>query len=38
MQARTAVGFRTFIAELAAPYDAETMERWIREVAPKVER
>ena len=29
MRERTALGFRTFIAELAAPYDPETMERWI---------
>jgi alkanesulfonate monooxygenase SsuD/methylene tetrahydromethanopterin reductase-like flavin-dependent oxidoreductase (luciferase family) len=37
MRARTALGFRTFVAELAAPYDTETMERWIGEVAPLVE-
>ena len=37
MRARTALGFRTFIAELAAPYDRETMERWITEVRPLVE-
>ena len=37
MQARVAVGFRTFIAELAAPYDAETMERWIAEIRPMVD-
>ena len=36
MQARVDIGVRTFVAELAAPYDAETMERWIREVAPTV--
>jgi alkanesulfonate monooxygenase SsuD/methylene tetrahydromethanopterin reductase-like flavin-dependent oxidoreductase (luciferase family) len=33
-----ALGFDTFIAELAAPYDAETLERWIGEVTPMVER
>ena len=27
----------TFLAELAAPYDDETIERWIREVAPMVD-
>jgi alkanesulfonate monooxygenase SsuD/methylene tetrahydromethanopterin reductase-like flavin-dependent oxidoreductase (luciferase family) len=32
-----ALGFDTFIAELAAPYDAETLERWIGEVKPMVE-
>jgi alkanesulfonate monooxygenase SsuD/methylene tetrahydromethanopterin reductase-like flavin-dependent oxidoreductase (luciferase family) len=32
------VGFDTFIVELAAPYDAETMERLITEVKPLVER
>jgi alkanesulfonate monooxygenase SsuD/methylene tetrahydromethanopterin reductase-like flavin-dependent oxidoreductase (luciferase family) len=37
MRARTSLGFRTFIAELAAPYDAETMERWITEVRPMVD-
>ena len=31
------VGFHTFIAELAAPYDDETMERLINEVRPMVE-
>jgi alkanesulfonate monooxygenase SsuD/methylene tetrahydromethanopterin reductase-like flavin-dependent oxidoreductase (luciferase family) len=36
MRARTALGFSTFVAELAAPYDTETMERWIGEVAPMV--
>jgi alkanesulfonate monooxygenase SsuD/methylene tetrahydromethanopterin reductase-like flavin-dependent oxidoreductase (luciferase family) len=38
MRARVEVGFTTFIAELAAPYDVETMERWIGEVKPMVER
>ena len=37
MQRRTALGFRTFIAELAAPYDAETMQRWMADVRPMVE-
>jgi alkanesulfonate monooxygenase SsuD/methylene tetrahydromethanopterin reductase-like flavin-dependent oxidoreductase (luciferase family) len=31
------VGFRTFIAELPAPYDVETMETLIRVVKPMVE-
>jgi alkanesulfonate monooxygenase SsuD/methylene tetrahydromethanopterin reductase-like flavin-dependent oxidoreductase (luciferase family) len=31
------VGFDTFIAEVAAPYDTETMERLINEVRPMVE-
>ena len=35
---RAAVGFHTFIAEMAAPYDIETLERWIGEVKPMVER
>ncbi len=30
-------GFATFLAEIAAPYDAETLERWIGEVKPMVE-
>jgi hypothetical protein len=37
MRARTEIGFHTFIAELAAPYDVETLERWIGEVKPMVE-
>ena len=32
-----AVGFHTFLAELAAPYDDETIERWITEVRPMVD-
>lgn len=36
MRLRTELGFRTFIAELAAPYDDETMTRWIGEVQPMV--
>jgi alkanesulfonate monooxygenase SsuD/methylene tetrahydromethanopterin reductase-like flavin-dependent oxidoreductase (luciferase family) len=31
------LGFDTFIAEMAAPYDVETLERWIGEVKPMVE-
>ncbi|MGH8934677.1 MAG: LLM class flavin-dependent oxidoreductase [Acidimicrobiia bacterium] len=36
MVAYRAIGFDTFISEMAAPYDVETMERWIGEVAPLV--
>ncbi len=32
------IGFSTFLAEMPAPYDAETLERWIGEVKPMVER
>jgi alkanesulfonate monooxygenase SsuD/methylene tetrahydromethanopterin reductase-like flavin-dependent oxidoreductase (luciferase family) len=32
-----ALGFHTFVAELAAPYDDETLERWIGEVRPMVD-
>jgi alkanesulfonate monooxygenase SsuD/methylene tetrahydromethanopterin reductase-like flavin-dependent oxidoreductase (luciferase family) len=32
------LGFDTFIAEMAAPFDSETLERWIGEVKPMVER
>ena len=35
---RRALGFTTFIAELAAPFDSETIERWIGEVKPMVDR
>ncbi len=38
MRARSELGFNTFIAEMAAPYDVETLERWIGEVKPMVER
>lgn len=31
------IGFSTFLAELAAPYDDETLERWIGEVKPMVD-
>jgi alkanesulfonate monooxygenase SsuD/methylene tetrahydromethanopterin reductase-like flavin-dependent oxidoreductase (luciferase family) len=34
---RKALGFHTFIAEIAAPFDDETLERWIREVRPMVD-
>ena len=30
------VGFHTFVAELPAPYDEETMESLVREVKPMV--
>ena len=35
---RKALGFDTFIAELAAPFDDETIERWMTEVKPMVDR
>jgi alkanesulfonate monooxygenase SsuD/methylene tetrahydromethanopterin reductase-like flavin-dependent oxidoreductase (luciferase family) len=35
---RKKLGFETFIAELAAPFDDETIERWIGEVKPMVDR
>jgi alkanesulfonate monooxygenase SsuD/methylene tetrahydromethanopterin reductase-like flavin-dependent oxidoreductase (luciferase family) len=38
MAACRELGFSTFIAEMAAPYDTETLERWIGEVKPMVER
>ena len=31
------IGFSTFLAELAAPYDDETLQRWIGEVKPMVD-
>jgi len=34
---RNALGFHTFIGELAAPFDDETIERWIGEVKPMVD-
>jgi alkanesulfonate monooxygenase SsuD/methylene tetrahydromethanopterin reductase-like flavin-dependent oxidoreductase (luciferase family) len=37
MQERVALGFGTFIAEQPAPFDTETIERWIGEVRPLVE-
>jgi hypothetical protein len=32
------IGFSTFLAEMPAPYDVETLERWIGEVKPMVDR
>jgi hypothetical protein len=32
-----ALGFHTFLAELAAPFDDETLDRWINEVRPMVD-
>ncbi len=37
MIARRQIGFHTFIAEMASPYDDETLERWIGEVKPMVD-
>jgi alkanesulfonate monooxygenase SsuD/methylene tetrahydromethanopterin reductase-like flavin-dependent oxidoreductase (luciferase family) len=37
MIARRELGFDTFLAELAAPFDDETLERWIGEVKPMVD-
>jgi alkanesulfonate monooxygenase SsuD/methylene tetrahydromethanopterin reductase-like flavin-dependent oxidoreductase (luciferase family) len=37
MIARRQIGFHTFIAEMAAPFDGETLERWIGEVKPMVD-
>ena len=37
MRERIALGFRTFMAEVPAPYDPETIERWIGEVRPMLE-
>ena len=34
MRERKALGFHTFLAEVAAPYDDETLERWIGEARP----
>lgn len=34
---RRQLGFTTFLAEMAAPYDDETLERWIGEVRPMVD-
>jgi alkanesulfonate monooxygenase SsuD/methylene tetrahydromethanopterin reductase-like flavin-dependent oxidoreductase (luciferase family) len=34
---RRDIGFSTFLAEMAAPYDDETLARWIGEVKPMVE-
>ena len=32
-----ALGFNTFLAEMAAPFDDETFDRWINEVRPMVD-
>ena len=37
MAERKALGFHTFLAELAAPFDDETLERWIGEVVPMID-
>jgi alkanesulfonate monooxygenase SsuD/methylene tetrahydromethanopterin reductase-like flavin-dependent oxidoreductase (luciferase family) len=37
MTDRKKLGYHTFIAEMPAPYDAETLERWIGEVKPMVD-
>jgi alkanesulfonate monooxygenase SsuD/methylene tetrahydromethanopterin reductase-like flavin-dependent oxidoreductase (luciferase family) len=37
MAERKALGFHTFLAEIAAPFDDETLERWITEVRPMVD-
>jgi alkanesulfonate monooxygenase SsuD/methylene tetrahydromethanopterin reductase-like flavin-dependent oxidoreductase (luciferase family) len=37
MAERKAIGFHTFLAEMPAPYDEETLERWIGEVRPMVD-
>lgn len=38
MVALRALGFDTFISEMPAPYDVETLERWVGDVKPMVER
>ncbi len=37
MMERKALGFHTFIGELAAPFDDETIERWVGDVKPMVD-
>jgi alkanesulfonate monooxygenase SsuD/methylene tetrahydromethanopterin reductase-like flavin-dependent oxidoreductase (luciferase family) len=37
MVERRDLGFHTFIAEMAAPFDDETLDRWIGEVRPMVD-
>jgi len=37
MSERKALGFHTFLGEVPAPYDEETLERWIGEVVPMVD-
>jgi alkanesulfonate monooxygenase SsuD/methylene tetrahydromethanopterin reductase-like flavin-dependent oxidoreductase (luciferase family) len=34
---RRELGFDTFLAEMAAPFDDETLERWVGEVKPMVD-
>jgi alkanesulfonate monooxygenase SsuD/methylene tetrahydromethanopterin reductase-like flavin-dependent oxidoreductase (luciferase family) len=38
MLERKALGFHTFLAEMAAPFDDESIERWIGEVRPMVDK
>jgi len=38
MLERKALGFHTFLAEMAAPFDDESLERWIGEVLPVVDK
>jgi alkanesulfonate monooxygenase SsuD/methylene tetrahydromethanopterin reductase-like flavin-dependent oxidoreductase (luciferase family) len=37
MLERKALGYHTFIAEMAAPFDLESFDRWINEVRPMVD-
>jgi alkanesulfonate monooxygenase SsuD/methylene tetrahydromethanopterin reductase-like flavin-dependent oxidoreductase (luciferase family) len=37
MDERKALGFHTFLAEMPAPFDDETLERWIGDVVPMVD-
>jgi alkanesulfonate monooxygenase SsuD/methylene tetrahydromethanopterin reductase-like flavin-dependent oxidoreductase (luciferase family) len=37
MLERRELGFDTFLAEMAAPFDHESLERWIAEVKPIVD-
>jgi len=37
MAERKALGFHTFLGEMPAPFDDETLERWIGEVVPMVD-
>jgi alkanesulfonate monooxygenase SsuD/methylene tetrahydromethanopterin reductase-like flavin-dependent oxidoreductase (luciferase family) len=37
MSERKALGFHTFLAEIPAPFDDETLDRWINEVRPMVD-
>lgn len=38
MRDRKALGFHTFIGEMPAPFDDETLERWIGEVRPMADQ